>query len=240
MAVEGDRDGESGDAAGVDETSGGSDFPDDDKGGGPLESERFPQEMVDRDQWFLWKQTDDGRKIPRAPWETGDALRYVDAMDPANWTSFREASRWRSKLPHDLDLAYAITRNDDVVFLDLDDVVIDSEPSCAAQDLIDDTDSYAAISTSGTGVYIFARGRLSDGIKSLIGSLDETGDQTLEVYDRNRFVAMTGDHLEGTPTQLTRAETLLARLEDEFASVSIETPDRATRDPQRGREELAA
>ncbi|MCW8173760.1 hypothetical protein D8S78_24545 [Natrialba swarupiae] len=55
--------------------------------------------MVDRDQWLLWKQTDDGRKIPRAPWETGDALRYVDAMNPMNWTSFQEAVRWQSKLP---------------------------------------------------------------------------------------------------------------------------------------------
>ncbi|WP_162354514.1 helix-hairpin-helix domain-containing protein [Natrialba swarupiae] len=235
--IVGDQDGESGRITRADETSDDSDLPDGGKGN-LLESKRFPQEMVDRDQWLLWKQTDDGRKIPRAPWETGDALRYVDAMNPMNWTSFQEAVRWQSKLPHDLHLAYAITRDDDVVFLDLDDVVVNGDLSRAARDLVDEADSYAAISTSGTGVHVFASGRLSEDVKSLTGSLDETGDQTLEVYDRNRFVAMTGDHLEGSPTQLTNAESLLTRLEDEFASISSETPDRATGGPERGREEL--
>lgn len=206
--------------------------------GDAVGSERFPPEMVDRDQWLLWKQTDDGRKIPRAPWETGDALRYVSAMDPANWTSFREATRWRSKLPHDLHLAYAITRDDPVLFVDLDDVVTDGELSRAARALIGEIDSYAAVSTSGRGVHVFARGGLSDGVKSLTGPIDDSGDQTLEVYDRNRFVATTGNHLDGTPPELTSADSVLGRLEDEFASVSSETPDRATAEPRRSRDEL--
>lgn len=198
----------------------------------------FPKEMMERDQWLLWKQTDDGRKIPRAPWETGDALRYVSAMDPANRTSFAEAVRWQSKLPHDLYLAYAITRDDPIVFVDLDDVVIDDEPSPAAQRLIEKADSYTARSTSGTGIHIFVHGSLSDEIKSLTGRLDNTDDQTLEVYDRNRFVAMTGAHLDRTPLQVASADSFLDQLETEYASVSSETPDKATVEPKRDRDEL--
>ncbi|MDB2249995.1 hypothetical protein [Halorubrum ezzemoulense] len=198
----------------------------------------LPEEMIKRDQWLLWKQTDDGRKIPRAPWETGDALRYVSAMDPANRTSLVEAVRWQSKLPHDLNLAFAITRDDPIVFVDLDNVVIDGEPSRAAQRVIEKADSYTALSTSGTGIHIFVRGSLSEKIKSLTGPLNDTSDQTLEVYDRNRFVAMTGDHLNGTSKQLASADSFLDQLETKYASVSSETPDKATVEPLRDRDEL--
>jgi predicted flap endonuclease-1-like 5' DNA nuclease len=203
-------------------------------------SDRFPAEMVSRDQWLLWKQTDDGQKIPRAPWATGEPLRFVSAMEPKNWTSFEDARRWMSTLPHDLEMAYALTRDDDVVFLDLDDVIVDGVLSDAAQRLIDDANSYAALSTSGTGIHIFLIGRLSEEVKSLTGPLGEAGEQTLEVYDRNRFIAMTGNHLEGTPTELAAGEGLLTRLEEEHGSVSKSTPDRATVEPQRSRDELEA
>jgi len=199
---------------------------------------RYPEKLKRRDQWLLWKQTDDGRKIPRAPWETGDALRYVSAMDPENWVSFSEAKRWKAKLPFDVDLAFALTRDDDIVFLDLDDVMFDGRPSPEAQSLIDRADSHTAVSTSGTGVHIFLQGSLSDGIKALTGPIDEDGDQTLEAYDRNRFIAVTGDHLESSPVTVSSGEPLLADLEDQFASVGSETPDRATVEPQKSRDEL--
>ncbi|GAB3705247.1 hypothetical protein [Halorubrum pallidum] len=110
----------------------------------------FPEQMKNSEQWLLWKPTDDGRKIPRAPWETGDPLLYVDAMDPSNWVSFTEAQSWRSKLPQKFELAYALTRDDKIAFLDLDDVIIDGEPSPAAQNLIDQAHSYTAIRCSLT------------------------------------------------------------------------------------------
>lgn len=197
----------------------------------------FPSAMRERAQWLLWKPTDDGRKVPRAPWSTGDPLQFVDGTDPANWTSFGEAVDWMEKLPQDLRLAFCLTRADGFVFLDLDDVV-DGTPSDEAQALIDDAESYAALSTSGTGVHVFGRGELSAGVKSLTGPLDDAGDQTLEVYDRNRFVAMTGDHVEDTPRDLTSISSLLADLEDEYGVVSSATPDRATTEPRRSREAL--
>jgi len=66
----------------------------------------------------------------------------------------------------------------------------------------------------------------------------DNSDQSLEVYDRNRFVAMTGDHLEPTPTTATAVEGLLSDLENEFTTVHSSTPDRATPEPRRSREQL--
>lgn len=212
-----------------------------DADGEPIEApadETFPDRMTKSDRWLLWKATDNGRKVPRAPWETGDPLQYVDAMDPSNWVSFADAQQWRSKLPHQFNLAYALTRDDDIVFLDLDDVIVDEHLSSEAQALIDRADSYTAVSTSGTGIHIFVSGSLGEDIKSLTGPLDESGDQSLEVYDQNRFVAVTGDHLEGTPTDITSGDRLLDELEDEYASVSSATPDRTVAEPERTRAEL--
>ena len=199
----------------------------------------FPEQMKSLDQWLLWKNTDDGLKIPRAPWETGDPLRYVDAMDPSNWVSFDEAQHWQSKLPQNFNLAYALTRDDGIVFLDLDDVIIDGEPSPAAQTIIERANSYTAVSTSKTGIHIFINGSLDEDIKSLTGPIDEGSDQSLEVYDRNRFVAVTGDHLERTPTEITPGDPFLSELEDEYASVSSGKPDRTISEPQRTRDELS-
>lgn len=198
----------------------------------------FPGEMKKTDQWLLWKETDDGRKIPRAPWEKGDPLQFVSAMEPSNWVSFDEALQWQSKLPQEFHLAYALTRDDEIVFLDLDDVIINGELSPEARTIIKQADSYTAISTSGTGVHIFVRGSLSEDIKSLTGAIDEGADQSLEVYDRNRFVAMTGDHLDWTPTEITTGDSLLNELENKYASVSSGRPDRTIAEPQRTRDEI--
>ncbi len=198
----------------------------------------FPEHMKNRDQWLLWKSTEDGRKIPRAPWETGDPLRYVDAMDPSNWVSFDEAQHWQSKLPQNFELAYALTRNDGIVFLDLDDVIIDGEPSTAAQTIIEEANSYTAVSTSRTGLHIFIKGSLDEDIKSLTGPISEDSEQSLEVYERNRFVAVTGDHFEGTPTELTPSDSFLRKVENEYASVSNSKPDQTVSEPKRTRDEL--
>ena len=199
----------------------------------------FPEQMKSSDQWLLWKSTDDGRKIPRAPWKTGDPLQYVDAMDPSNWVSFDEAQHWQSKLPQNFELAYALTRNDEIVFLDLDDVMVNGEPSPSAQTIIEEANSYTAVSTSGTGLHIFINGSLDEDIKSLTGPIGEGSDQSLEVYERNRFVAVTGDHVEGTPTEITPGDPFLSKLEKEYASVSVGKPDQTISEPKRTRDELS-
>ncbi len=207
-------------------------------GDSPIVNGTFPPTMRERNQWLLWKETDDGRKVPRAPWETGDPLQYVSAMASQNWTSFELAVQWMEKLPQEMELAFALTRDDEFVFVDLDDVVVDGVLTDAAADLVETAGTYTAYSTSGTGLHLYGRGELSADVKSLMGPLTDDGDQSIEVYDRNRFVAMTGDHLERTPSTLTVVDDLLAELEGEFATVQSSTPDRATTEPRRSPEEL--
>lgn len=203
------------------------------------ESGVFPPAMREQPRWLLWRPTEDGRKVPRAPWETGDPVQFVSAMEPANWTTFDEARRWQEQLPQNFELAYTLTRDDDVVFIDLDDVVQDGSITSEAARLVAEADSYTAVSTSGTGLHIFIEGALSEGIKSLTGPLDDTGGQSIEIYERNRFVAMTGNHLAPAPNTITPASGLLQRLENQFAAVDESTPDSQTTPARQDRETLS-
>ena len=199
---------------------------------------RYPHAMMDMDRWLLWKSTGDGRKIPRAPWSTGDPNVFVDGMNPDNWQSYKEARRWRSKLPGGFELAFTLSEDDDIVFIDLDDVVSELRPTPEAVKIIEQADSYAALSSSGSGIHIFVRGGLSENSNSLVGKLEEGTEQTVEVYDKNRFVALTGDHLKSTVADLNPSPGLIEGLENKFARVSKGTPVQASGTPRHSRREL--
>ena len=49
-----------------------------------VESDVYPQSLVDVEQWHAWKETDDGRKVPRAPYKRRNhPARFVSAHEPA-------------------------------------------------------------------------------------------------------------------------------------------------------------
>jgi len=66
-------------------------------------------------------------------------------------------------------------------------------------------DSYADVSTSGTGVHIIARGALPDDVKQASFEIDDEpwGENedppSVEIYDGKKVCAVTGEHVPGTP-----------------------------------------
>ena len=65
-----------------------------------VESGVYPTDLMERAQWLTWKPTEDGRKVPRAPYEYQDQPdRFVSAQEPTNWTTFDEAQAWADRLP---------------------------------------------------------------------------------------------------------------------------------------------
>src|SRR5699024_2229333 len=78
-----------------------------------------------------------------------------------------------------------------------------------AQEIIERAESYADVSWSWTGTHVIVRGSLPDGVKTVDASLPdhpEFPDASIEVYDGKRFMAMTGRHIEWTPTEVTDAQ----------------------------------
>jgi hypothetical protein len=129
-------------------------------------------------------------------WRNEGDVREVQALAPELFDGFGIV----------LTVAAAIT------FIDLDDV---RDPDTGiilapwAIRLVEVFDSWTEISVSGTGVHIFARGRLPTG--GLVNYLDGHPDQKLEVYSAGRFAYLTGQPVEPVRALDDRQE-LITRL----------------------------
>lgn len=206
--------------------------------------ENVPEQFQNTDRWVCWAnlEVSDGKynKVPVAPWADGNAYPSKDykqkiiGFDTA--AKFSQLEAYSSALlaeygvPDDmvpkLGLFYHLPPTDegeDFLFIDLDDV---RDPDTgalhpAAIEIIDAADSYAQVSTSGTGVHVFVRGRLPDEYQTIQTTLEDTDefpDAEIEVYDNDRLVAMTGDHIEGTPETVNENPDLISTLADEYAT----------------------
>ncbi|WP_435362311.1 type IV secretion system DNA-binding domain-containing protein [Haloarchaeobius sp. DFWS5] len=207
----------------------------------------YPDDLREQPQWLTWKETDDGRKIPRAPWASDWLDKYVNAQDPTCWTQFDTA---RDAVENYDGHKMAFTIRDRTEFPDETYVLVDYDRARDAdtgeihptvREHIDSAASYTDVSTSGTGVHILCRGSLPDGVKSIDATLPEDSafpKAAIEVYDTARFVAMTGEHLAETPTKTTDCQAFLDELVDEFATVTDEAPDQIVHEPLKNLDEI--
>jgi len=209
----------------------------------------YPEDLQGVAQWLTWKPANDGRKIPRAPYANPDwPDKFVDAQEPEVWTEFDTAAEWANKcLGH--NLAFNIRDRaefsaEEFVLIDYDDA---RDPETEkihplVWEHIERAGSYTDVSTSGTGVHIFARGELPDGVKAIDADLPDVPgfrDAEIEVYDSARFSAMTGDHIDGTPRNTTDCQPLIDDLADEYATVAEGMPDEMVCEPEKPRHEIA-
>jgi len=211
-----------------------------------VEAGVLPADVEDRERWIAWKATDDGRKVPRAPWLTGGDA-FVSAQDPDVWVDLETAETWLEKLSG-FDLAYNIPDRDehdtDLVLVDYDDArdPETGEIHATVREHLQRADSYSDVSTSGTGVHILCRGQLPDGVKSIEAELPDDEafpDAEIEVYDSARFVAMTGTHIASTPPETTRCQQFIDDLADAYTTVAEGTPDELIQEPEKSAAEIA-
>lgn len=169
-----------------------------------IDATRIPAALRSVDQWFPWfYQRREGRWIKRPLVARGSAFLFADHTDPNHWTDFWSAAAW-ALLMEDLDapiigVGFELTESDPFFCIDLDDSVDRATRTVKpwARPILARFPTYAEISPSGTGLKLFGRGikpgskchaHLPDGVR-------------IEIYDRRRFVALTGDHLPGTPAE---------------------------------------
>lgn len=189
-----------------------------------------PQTLRELDIWVVW---DGEEKIPKAPWQAGTMYpcRWAADGDRDPRASFERAAmvaelpiddihqawpfpdgdrpdqiRPAVLLPHDPDAA-------NIVFVDLDDVR-DPESGTVTGEaiaLIDQLGGYTELSITGSGIHIYGRGTLPDGVSTVSAPLSQSG--RIEAYDHSRFTAGTWHHVDGTPRDT------LPEVDGRFASI---------------------
>ena len=211
-----------------------------------IDAETFPAELLARERWFVWA-LDNDRKIPRAPWANPDHTeRYVSWKDESMWTDFEEASDWVDKVPKFGHASCIPTFEDNsverIIFFDFDDVR-DPETGAIhphAWQFLQAQGLHAAISTSGTGVHGFGWGSVPDGYKPSfereLPDWEHSETPELEVYASARFIALTGEHIAGTPVGLPDLGETAHELFHRFGTERVTGTER---EPEMSRDELA-
>jgi putative DNA primase/helicase len=151
-------------------------------------------ELAQTPAWVCWRsQIRKGKrtKVPHTP-----AGSPASSTDPHTWSSYAECFQ-AAYVRGDHDGIGRVLVGDGIAGIDLDN----------RRDPLPEIISYAELSPSGTGLHIWRRGSWPcDGNKR----------GGIEVYERRRFLTITGAHLSGTPEDIRGAD--LRPLQRHFAA----------------------
>jgi hypothetical protein len=147
-------------------------------------------------RWVLWRfEPAPGRDKPRKVPLRLDGT-HGSSTDPTSWARFSDVLAAYNAAHSGADgIGFVFTDDDDIVGIDLDgcrDPVTGQLAPWARSDL-DTLGSWAEVSPTGTGVHVFARGRLASGVKN------KSGDGRREVYATGRYFTVTGQTVDGAP-----------------------------------------
>src|SRR5215207_5066937 len=173
------------------------------------------QNIRDLRQWLCWRTEDQGGKPTKVPYSPLTSER-ASSTDPRTWAGYGEAVSARGE--HDYHgIGFVFTPEDGLCGVDLDGCL---DPQTGeiegwAQEIIEELDSYAEISPSGTGVHVLITGTLPPG---------RNRKGRFEAYDRGRYFTVTDRHLAGTPKTIeARQEQLERVVKRVFGSSAVES-----------------
>lgn len=198
-------------------------------------------------RWVGWRSGKRGPKgrITKLPIQTtGDkAGRFASSTNPATWATYEAAAAYRDacearKAPLS-GLGFMLdAEQDGILGIDLDACrnPETGEIAAWASEIIEDLASYAEVSPSGTGVKVFAKGDPVPELRANILQIADVaghGDKAphVEVYARGRYFAVTGEHLDGTPDEITDATEALERLVSRVNADARQEGERRERAP---------
>lgn len=177
-------------------------------------NDNVPAELRALDQWVGWRWEEREGKRTKPPY-IPDGSRKASCDDPSTWASFEAVCGGVDT--GELDgIGFQVKEGDRYVGIDLDHCR-DPETHTIepwAQDLIESYNSYTEVSPSGAGIRIFIKGE-KPGKRCRQGRV--------EIYNRDRYLTVTGQHLMETPKTI---EVRQAELEDHYHSLWPDKPDK--------------
>lgn len=148
------------------------------RGGGP------PDELTSRPRWVVHQG-----KVPRTPF--GAAASSTNAQ---TWRDHATATAALAGSDGQLDGLGFVLTGDGIACIDLDHCLTDgSLDGWAAEIVARCPGTYIEVSLSGTGLHIFGYATVGHGRR---------GEQ-VEVYDRGRYICITGRCYRGAPRRLS-------------------------------------
>ena len=149
-----------------------------------------PDEMKKRPNWVVvktWWNADKGKYNKRPVNCNSDKGEYAESDNPETWTTFDNALKYL-KEKGGTTVAYALDGKDNISCIDLDHCYDENgqQTALAKEVLSKCGKTYVEKSVSGNGLHIFGKTGGMD-----IRTFSKDGD--LEFYQKEHFIAMTGD-----------------------------------------------
>jgi len=166
----------------------------------------IPQTLKQLSRWILWKlESRDGNQT-KVPYRT-DGVK-ASSTNPEDWTDFATACRAFDPARYN-GLGFVLRKEDNIVCIDLDECIGEDGKICdRANNIVRIMNSWTEISQSGKGLHIFVRGtKTTDKCKATPNDF-----KAIEVYDNARYIALTGNHLPGTPLEIMERQWALNEL----------------------------
>jgi hypothetical protein len=188
----------------------------------------------DASRWVLWRLEERKGKLTKPPYRATDSSRPAKSNDPSTWATYAEAVAAAEVSNSGIGLMLSPADDDfRIVAFDLDDCRDPENGEAArwAQELIDEANSYTEITPSGTGFRIIGIG----GTHKLHTTLPRPDGGHVEVFSQsNRYITISGDHVDGTPEDLNNIDDLILRHKKERDQPKQKTTS-STMVPQRSK-----
>lgn len=150
-----------------------------------VNTENVPTEMAHLEQWVLWKaeKIKDKDEYGKVPYQLIEIP--ASSTNPSSWSSFDKTIQ---KLDDYDGVGFVLTKEDDYICLDLDDIHIDKETYKPLTDIAKEVmqKTWWEVSPSGTGIHAYFKGILPDEVKR------KNKSEHLELYSHSRFMTFTG------------------------------------------------
>ena len=195
--------------------------------------DRGPQSAIDElrqhRQWVAWRLlTRPSAAKPTKPPINPHTGLGASHSDPKMWGTYEQAQA-RAKRDRLAGVGFVLTEDDGFTGIDLDKC---RDPATGkldqwADDIVSLGETYWELSPSGTGLRAIVRGKIEKTIKSDVAHV--------EIYRSQRYLTITGEHIEGTPDDIREAPTtlewLLARVEQFAPKTEIDIPTSEQKQP---------
>ncbi len=178
-----------------------------------LNAEAIPEELKAIPHWMCLEVTPgDGRRWGKRPTSPVNGY-WRGYTSPNNWWSFSDAVKGLGVAGNNA-LAFVPQKEDNLVFVDLDDCVDESgQIKPFAEEIVKAFDTYTEWSPSGSGLHIICRGSTPDRGKKR--------GEGREIYGFGQAVSVTGNILPGASKSIEERQDAVDNL---WASIGSESP----------------
>ncbi|WP_312609493.1 hypothetical protein [Mammaliicoccus sciuri] len=185
-----------------------------------VNTENVPTEMAHLEQWVMWRaeKLKDKDEYGKVPYQL-IGLK-ASSVKSHTWSNFDKSIQELDEYDKYDGVGFVLTKDDDYTVVDLDNVHIDSETYEPLTDIAKEVmeKTWWEVSPSGTGVHAYFKGKLPD------ESGNKNEIESIEIYDRGRFMTFTGVN-DGITREISSDQSYINSLVERYFKREVITND---------------